>query len=381
VSVTSDRLNVRVGAFILAALAMAIVMIVVIGQQRDAFKSKLTYFSRLESAEGLRRGSPVYVAGVRAGSVVDVHLDDEGVVVVTFDVVESTSRLLRGAPDSPHPSTVPQGKPRGSMTSIGGQGLLGDKMLEITVGSPSLPLWPNEEPLPARSSSNLFAEAEKAMNEVRTTAENLRRVTDPLAEGEFGEDLAAIAKNVAELSRMWAEGDGAVQRLMTDPETADSMSAAIDEIRRTGAALSRTARRIDAIVAEVERGDGSAHQLIYGEGLERSVRKVGDAGEELAALLKAVREGDGTLHDLIYEDEGKSLLANLEDASADIAAITADVRAGKGTIGSLLVDPSVYEDLKRLLGDLERNEILRALVRYSIKRDEASGEVPEATER
>ena len=38
---------------------------------------------------------------------------------------------------------------------------------------------------------------------------------------------------------------------------------------------------------------------------------------------------------------------------------------------SLLQDPSLYEDLKRLIGDLERNEILRALVRYSIKRDDA----------
>ena len=53
-----------------------------------------------------------------------------------------------------------------------------------------------------------------------------------------------------------------------------------------------------------------------------------------------------------------------------MAAITDDVRAGRGTIGGLLVDPSIYEDVKRLVGDLERNDILRALVRYSIRRDE-----------
>jgi phospholipid/cholesterol/gamma-HCH transport system substrate-binding protein len=370
---TTDRINVRVGAFILAALAMAIVMIVIIGQQRDAFKSKVTFFSKLESAEGLRRGSPVYIAGVRGGSVVGVRLDESGLVTVTFDVVAANRHLLRGEPGGPHPSTVPQGKPRGSMASIGGQGLLGDKMLEISVGSTSLPEWPTDAPLPARSGSDLFLEAEKAMNEVRTTAENLRRVTEPLAEGDFGQDLGAIAKNVAEISRMWAEGDGTVQRLMTDPKTADSVSAAIDEIRATGAALSRSARRVDAIVAEIERGEGSAHELIYGDTLKDSVGRVGDAGQELAAILREVREGDGALHDLIYGKEGKSMISNLEDASADIAAITADVRAGKGTIGSLLVDPSVYDDLKRLLGDLERNEILRALVRYSIKRDEEAG--------
>ena len=44
------------------------------------------------------------------------------------------------------------------------------------------------------------------------------------------------------------------------------------------------------------------------------------------------------------------------------------VRAGKGTIGALMVDPSVYEDVKLLLGNVERNKALRALVRWSADR-------------
>ena len=62
---------------------------------------------------------------------------------------------------------------------------------------------------------------------------------------------------------------------------------------------------------------------------------------------------------------------NLQNASDDIAFLTNEAREGRGTVGALLTDPSVYEDIKRLVGDLERNDILRALVRYSIKRDEA----------
>jgi phospholipid/cholesterol/gamma-HCH transport system substrate-binding protein len=49
--------------------------------------------------------------------------------------------------------------------------------------------------------------------------------------------------------------------------------------------------------------------------------------------------------------------------------IVADMKSGKGTLGALLVDPSVYEDLKVVLGNVERNKALRALVRYSIRRD------------
>ena len=65
-------------------------------------------------------------------------------------------------------------------------------------------------------------------------------------------------------------------------------------------------------------------------------------------------------------------MSNLNQASADFRQVVSDMRAGKGTLGALLVDPSVYEDLKLMLGNVERNRALRALVRYSIKRDEKS---------
>ena len=63
-------------------------------------------------------------------------------------------------------------------------------------------------------------------------------------------------------------------------------------------------------------------------------------------------------------------MANLNAMSDDLRAIVAGVRQGKGTLGALLVDPTVYEDIKSAVGNVERNEVLRALVRYSIKADE-----------
>jgi phospholipid/cholesterol/gamma-HCH transport system substrate-binding protein len=40
------------------------------------------------------------------------------------------------------------------------------------------------------------------------------------------------------------------------------------------------------------------------------------------------------------------------------------------------VDPSIYEDIKSLVGNVERNQVLRALVRYSIKQDELKAPPP-----
>ena len=62
--------------------------------------------------------------------------------------------------------------------------------------------------------------------------------------------------------------------------------------------------------------------------------------------------------------------------SEDLRSIVAEMKAGKGTLGGLLVDPTIYEDLKSAVGNVERNQVLRALVRYSIKADEGEAKAP-----
>lgn len=372
-----QRINFRVGLFILIALFFGVTLVVVIGKESETFSAKTDYVSLHESADGLRPGNPVFVAGVRAGVVKSVALQDDGLVRVEFDVVSRSAHLVRGEPNAEHPHRVKRGEPRGSMAVIGGQGLLGDKALEITVGHASLPPWPSEIPLPAKPTSDLFAEAEAVVVEVKHTVENLRRVTDPLAEQGFGDDLKRIAENLATISESWAEGDGTVQRLLKDPALADSVTRTVSELEKTTASIRGASQRVEAILREIERGDGSVHKLIYGTELIDTVAAFGAVGEEIAHALQGVRESDSLVNELLYGDDQGNLLANLNAASADIAAITSEIRAGKGTIGGLVVDPSIYEDVKRLLGDLTRNEILRALVRYSIKRDEQATALPE----
>ena len=95
--------------------------------------------------------------------------------------------------------------------------------------------------------------------------------------------------------------------------------------------------------------------------------------------VKEVREGDGLAHNILFGGESEQT----DQAASDLVAITKDLktivrglREGKGTLGALMADPSVYEDLKVLLGNVQRNEVLRALVRYSIKRDETAPAIP-----
>jgi len=88
--------------------------------------------------------------------------------------------------------------------------------------------------------------------------------------------------------------------------------------------------------------------------------------------LEAIRNGNGLAHALIYGDtNSQHLMSNVNAMSDDLRDIVAGLKQGKGTLGALLVTPSVYEDIKSVVGNVDRNQVLRALVRYSIKADES----------
>lgn len=351
--------ELRVGVFVLAALLIGTALAFVIGNRSNLWESKAPYRAGFANVDGLRAGSPVLIGGVNVGTVSGVTLQDDGRIAVSLNVVESARHLVR----------------EDSEAMVGNKGLLGDKLVQITVGRGE-PLPPGSE-IPttdAKGMAEYMAEAGGVISEAEGALRNVRIATDPLGTPEFGESVRETAENVAELTRAAADHRGTVRLLLEDEELGERVARAVENLERLTAELAATGRGVRAIVEEVRSGDGSAHALIYGDEGARLVSNLADATGELAVLMREVRTGEGMAHDLIYEQEGAELVDNLTETSEHLSAIMADVRAGRGTLGGLLTDPSVYEDLKRLLGDMERNEILRALVRYSIRRDEAGAE-------
>lgn len=113
------------------------------------------------------------------------------------------------------------------------------------------------------------------------------------------------------------------------------------------------------------------------ESLSKIFKKVEEGGlaESLSNVsasldesIKAFQKGDGLLYSLMYEPRGKELLGNLVKTTESLREITGKIASGEGTIGALTADPTLYENLKRLLGGAERSFILRNLIRKSIEK-------------
>ena len=205
---------------------------------------------------------------------------------------------------------------------------------------------------------------------------NLEKTSSTFAEESFRQDLRDTVSALKGVTSSLNQGDGYIPKLLNDADEAAQMSRVIGNLERSTRQLETALAGLDKAIAQINTGPGLLHEVIYGESSSQAVAQFGQAAEEVALTLRGIREGNGLARSLIYGDEGSAaLMSDMTAMSQDLRQVVADLRAGKGTLGALLVDPSVYEDVKLLLGNVQRNETLRALVRYSIKQDEKQSPV------
>lgn len=130
----------------------------------------------------------------------------------------------------------------------------------------------------------------------------------------------------------------------SDEENLQNLSETVKSVRSSSEALQRN---LDAI----ENGQGTIHSLIY------SKKIANDLNSAVSNLNNATAKLNG-------ED---GLIANLNSTASNLKEITDMLKGGEGTLGALLIDPSVYDSLKGVLGEAERSRLIRAAVRYIIE--------------
>jgi phospholipid/cholesterol/gamma-HCH transport system substrate-binding protein len=183
-------------------------------------------------------------------------------------------------------------------------------------------------------------------------------------------DVAEIVHSARRVLGEVEKGKGVAHTLIYDKQVSDDLKTIVAQASQAAVRLDGTVAKLDGLLADVKNGDGSLHALIYDKKIAQAVADLGAGADELAKLIHdAKNTKDGAIYQLVYGD-AKSMLGDFAQAAADVKAITSKVKAGEGSLGAVINDPTVYEDLKELLGNIKRNRVLRELVRLSISNSE-----------
>lgn len=353
--------DLKVGIFIITGLFLFGLVVFLLGQERNLFASSLDYKTSFSDVQGLKPGAPVRMGGIDVGQVSAVGYDpkhpDDSTIYVTFWIRKVDAPRIR----------------MDTKAKVANKGLLGDKMVELTLGSADVA--PPGTQLEGEAPSDMFGKLGGMADKAEAVLDNVEKATRPLGDEKLHKDIQGSIASMNHILNEVAHGQGYPAKLLNDPQEAARISRAIENLEKTTNEAQLAIKDIRGVVGRVQTGPGFAHDVIYDQ--PRGLNEVASAANEVALTLKGVREGDGIAHDVLYGGKGDSseIIKNVAGLTADLRAIVADVRAGKGTIGGLLVDPSVYEDVKVVLGNVQRNDVLRALVRYSITKDQPKPEV------
>jgi len=391
---TERQMQLRIGVLVLAAILLFVGFVLSIGRRSALFEERYSLWASFTSAEGLAIGAPVRLGGVPVGNVTRIAFGrdpkDRG-IVVTMAVERRVQDRIR----------------EDSVASIGTIGLVGDKVLDLTVGShdrPPLPPGARLASLDPTDFSGLLRKGDQIL-------EHVTRISASLDEALAGEGSAAGKRNLSEAIQSIRntlveveKGEGLLHDIIYGREGAEllgkvdrtvaSLERVAQAIEKEGGLLhaliytpqeetmgrlTRTLAGLEDMVREAREGRGLLHALIYDPEGAELIARLGRSGEQLEGLVRSVREGQGLVPSLLFDPESAKVLEDIKAAAAGIKAVTADLqvvtarlRQGEGTLGALLEDPTVYEDLSALLRGANRSVLLRSLIRSTREDGERS---------
>ncbi len=267
--------EIKVGLFIFIGLILAFIAVFSIGGKNQLFREQYTLYTNFKDVGGLIEGSPVRLAGVEVGTVSKIWFLTERskrLVGVELKINENVKERIHDD----------------STASIRTMGVLGDKYIAVTLGSPDKPMLEDGDFLTSMETVELFAyleRADKIVTNIEDITDSLNEFLAPLKEGKSGEDVARIIKNT------------------------------------------------DTIVTEIKEGNGTLHSLVYGD-----------------------------------TETGENTMVDIGNSAERLDSILTKIDTGEGTLGALVNDPTLYEDLKALMGGAKRSGILKAVVGSTIRK-------------
>jgi phospholipid/cholesterol/gamma-HCH transport system substrate-binding protein len=297
--ITWDQL--RVGLVIAVAVLVVGVAIYKLGQAANLFSKRYELLAFLPDANGLREGGSVMVAGQLAGTVRKIEF---------LPVDADTTRNLRLtlAVDAGVREQIRLDS-RGKLRTLG---LLGDKVFDITPGTPrfrTLREGDTVSVVPTLDYEAVIAQASGAVN-----------------------DLVALTKDMRLITGGLVKGEGTVGQLLTNRELYDQLNG--------------TLSRANRMLARLQNPNGSVGRMLDDPTLYNRLVDVIGSTDSLVIALNSSRGSAG----LLLRDT--TLYHNLVGITTGADSLMRALTNGQGTASRLLTDQTLYDQLNKLVSDL-----------------------------
>jgi phospholipid/cholesterol/gamma-HCH transport system substrate-binding protein len=269
--------NIKLGVFVMAGLAFLILLLYMIGRNRNLFGASFSIKARFSHVQGLLPGNNVRYAGIQVGTVKKIRIISDTLVEVELVMNEKMKQFI----------------PNNAIAAIGTDGLMGNKVINISPAGPHDGLIKPGDVLAGRKAidtDDMFRTLNNTNHDVAIIAENLKttvvRLNNSTAlwtllnDNSLPQNLRASGANLQLATARTAamvgdlqlivedmkQGKGSVGAILRDSSIAKSLQEALVKINAVGEEASKLAIAIDTVVAGFNRdmteGKGPVHALL-----------------------------------------------------------------------------------------------------------------------
>ncbi len=297
--ITWDQL--KVGALILAAIAILTIAVVKLGEAADLFTKRYTLVTFLSNSNGLQKGGTVTLAGQLAGNVRQIDFlppsgDTTRNLRVTLEVESRLSNLIR----------------EDSRIKLKSLGLLGDKVLDISPGTPRfavLPAGDTIQSLPSLDYEAMLTQANGALTDVVALTHDLKAITGGIA-----------------------HGDGTMGQLINNRTLYDQLNG--------------TLTHLNSALGRLDRPNGTFGKMIDDPALYNHLV---DVTAHLDTVLAQLHSSHSSVGRLLNDD---TLYTHMVAVTSQADSLLRALSSGNGTAGRVINDPALYDKLNKALSDL-----------------------------
>ncbi len=288
--------KLKVGVVITIATVIVFLAVMFAGNIEKIFVPKVKVYADFSDVMGLREGSPVWFSGVEVGAVKTIRFTEEREIKVEMLINSSTINYMK----------------KDSLADILTLGLLGDKYIEITIGSR------DSEGLEA-GDTILGTSHIEIQDMVETGQKSIINLS------EFITTLEGVLINIE-------QGEGTISKFINDPSIYDNLDNVTMELAE--------------LVAKLKGGKGTVSKLMSEDTVYADISA---SAENAKKFTERLQSSEGTLNKLI---EDKSLYENFDKVSEKLNGILGKIEKGEGFAGSLLKDEELTDELKSALKEM-----------------------------
>lgn len=268
----------------MGALLFLVLLLYMIGKNENLFGATYTLKVRFENVQGLVPGNNVRFSGIQAGTVKRVKIISDTVIEVSMSIEKKMKKIIR----------------KNAIVSIGTDGLVGNKVVNIVPGNGKAPLaGENDLLVPKKTIS---------------TVEMLQTLSGT------NNDVAVIASELKSTIQRINNAQ-AVWGLLNDMTVPREIQLSAIHIRMATERAKNMAGNFENIVNDIKSGRGSLGNILtdttISTHLDKAILKIKTVGIQadslaqeirtwVAGMQKGVREGKGPVNALLYD----SLLVN-----------------------------------------------------------------------